>query len=145
MSIYNQTGVKISQYQTAQVDSTIRPNKLSLEHFLISYAPSYYGTSTINKNFKVPVNLLRNDFIGYVGIKNAKSDWRNTIKLWCGDWSSSDLPNSYICTWTKEDIEKYSDFIAQLVARFGEARLKKMLSLMQDFVKTVEILKAVEK
>ena len=45
----------------------------------------------------------------------------------------------------KEDIEKYSDFIAQLVARFGEARLKKMLSLMQDFVKTVEILKAVEK
>jgi hypothetical protein len=112
MSIYNQTGVKISQYQTAQVDSAIRPNKLSLEHFLISYAPSYYGTSTINKNFKVPVNLLRNDFIGYVGIKNAKSDWRNTIKLWCGDWSSSDLPNSYICTWTKEDIEKYpNDFI----------------------------------
>lgn len=112
MSIYNQTGVKISQYQTAQVDNSIRPNKLALEHFLISYAPSYYGTSTINKNFKVPVNLLRNDFIGYVGIKNAKSEWRNTIKLWCGDWSSSDLPNSYICTWTKEDIEKYpNDFI----------------------------------
>ena len=45
----------------------------------------------------------------------------------------------------REDIQKYSDFIAQLVARFGEARLKKMLSLMQDFVKTVEILKVVEK
>ena len=45
----------------------------------------------------------------------------------------------------KEDIACYTDFVAQLVARFGEARLKKMISLMTDFVKTVEILKAVEK
>lgn len=103
MADLKQTGIKISQYQVAEANDSLRPNKLTLEHFLISYAPSYFGSTTINKNYQVPMTALRNDVMGYVGISNAKSHWRNAIKLWSGQWQSEDPTESYIATWTEED------------------------------------------
>ena len=41
----------------------------------------------------------------------------------------------------KENLSVYSDFISQLIARFGVSRLEKLFSLMDEFVETVELLK----
>ena len=103
MAEIKQTGVKISQYKTAE----IKNSKLVLDHYLISYAPAYFGTSTINKNFKVPVSLLREDITGYIGVYNTKSSWKDTINLWSGEWDSSNPINSYVYVWSESD--KYKD------------------------------------
>lgn len=112
MAISKQTGVKISQYQTADSLNSLYPNRLTLDHYLISYAPAYFGSSTINKNFKVPVSTLRDDILSYIGVSNLKPHWRNTVKLWFGDWNSSDITNSYIATWSDENKNNhFYDFI----------------------------------
>ena len=103
MADLKQTGIKISQYQVAEANDSLRPNKLTLEHFLISYAPSYFGSTTINKNYRVPMTALRDDVMGYVGVSNAKPHWRDTIKLWSGQWQSENPTESYITIWTEED------------------------------------------
>ena len=105
MAEIKQTGVKISQYQTAEANNS----KLILDHYLISYAPAYFGTSTINKNFKIPVSLLREDITGYIGISNTKPSWRETIKVWSGEWESSNPTNSYVYSWTEEDKITHKD------------------------------------
>ena len=103
MADLKQTGIKISQYQVAESNDSLRPNKLTLEHFLISYAPSYFGSTTINKNYRVPMTALRDDVMGYVGVSNAKPHWRDTIKLWSGQWQSENPTESYITIWSEED------------------------------------------
>lgn len=99
MANLKQSGTRISQYQTAQVNINEQKEKLLLNHFLISYAPAYYGIGTVNKNFKIPVQSLRDDFKGYIGLVNAKGDWRNSIRFWSGNWSDADRTNSYIYKW----------------------------------------------
>lgn len=99
MANLKQSGTRISQYQPAQVNTNEQKDKLLLNHFLISYAPAYYGIGTVNKNFKVPVQSLRDDFKGYIGLVNAKGDWRNSIRFWSGNWSDADRTNSYIYKW----------------------------------------------
>lgn len=115
MNLAKHTGIKISQYPTALVDTTNRKNKLQHEHYLMSYADTNFGTTTIYKNYKVPVSSLRNDFKSFIGIENAKGDWKNNIKLWFGEWSDSNKNNSYIYNW--EDKENgQDDYIAN---KFG--------------------------
>ena len=99
MANLKQSGTRISQYQTAKVNTNEQKDKLLLNHFLISYAPAYYGIGTVNKNFKVPVQSLRDDFKGYIGLVNAKGDWRDSIRFWSGNWSDADRTNSYIYKW----------------------------------------------
>lgn len=110
MANFKQTGIKISQYHNAQTDTDKKKGKLVLEHFLVSYAPSYFGTATINKNYKIPVQTLREDLSGYIGVSNAKANWRNTIKIWSGEWESDDITNSYVYQWSDNQVGEY-DYI----------------------------------
>lgn len=110
MANFKQTGIKISQYHNAQTDTDKKKGKLVLEHFLVSYAPSYFGTATINKNYKIPVQSLREDLSGYIGVSNAKANWRNTIKIWSGEWESDDITNSYVYQWSDNQVGDY-DYI----------------------------------
>jgi hypothetical protein len=108
MSEIKQTGIKISQYQTAELSNS----KLVLEHYLLSYAPAYFGSSTINKNFKIPVSALREDIIGYIGVATAKASWSNTLKIWSGEWNSTNQADSYVYTWSEQDkIDYKEDYI----------------------------------
>ena len=49
--------------------------------------------------------------------------------------------------WAKahfqDDLKIYAEFVSQLVARFGVARLEKLFALMDEFVETASLLKAV--
>lgn len=112
MSNFNQTGLKISQYQTAQVNNNELKNKLTLDHFIVSYAPAYFGTGTINKNYKIPIQNLREDILGYIGIENAKGNWRDTVKLWFGEWDSTDKVKSYVYEWDFETERGHNDYIS---------------------------------
>ena len=43
------------------------------------------------------------------------------------------------------DLEKYEKFVAQVIARFGVARMEKLLALSDEFVSVVEMLKEGER
>lgn len=105
MNLSKHTGIKISQYPTALVNTTNRKNKLRYDHYLMSYADTNFGISTIHKNYKVPVDLLREDFKSYVGLENAKGNWQNQIKIWNGEWKDNENNyNSYVYQYTESEI-----------------------------------------
>lgn len=105
MNLSKHTGIKISQYPTALVNTTNRKNKLRYDHYLMSYADTNFGISTIQKNYKVPVDLLREDFKSYVGLENAKGNWQNQIKIWNGEWKDNkNNYNSYVYQYTEQEI-----------------------------------------
>lgn len=111
-NLKKQTGIRISQYQVAQINDNDKKNKLLLNHNFITYAPSYFGTSTMNKNYQIPVQTLRDDFRGYLGIENAKGTWQNTIRIWSGNWiDTENRENSYVYQW-KYDERGNLDYIA---------------------------------
>lgn len=104
MANLKQTGVRISQYQVAQINDNDKKNKLLLNHNFITYAPSYFGTSTMNKNYQIPVQTLRDDFKGYLGVENAKGTWQNTIRIWSGNWiDTENRENSYVYQWNYDE------------------------------------------
>ena len=59
----------------------------------------------MNKNYQIPVQSLRDDFKGYVGVENAKGDWQNTIRFWSGNWSDTyeNRENSYVYQWNYDE------------------------------------------
>lgn len=59
----------------------------------------------MNKNYQIPIQSLRDDFKGYVGIENAKGDWQNTIRFWSGNWNDTleNRENSYVYQWNYEE------------------------------------------
>ena len=59
MNNIKQTGVRISQYPEGPINTTNKRKKLFLHHSLISWAPAYFGISTINKNYQIPLKALR--------------------------------------------------------------------------------------
>lgn len=59
MNKLKQTGVRISQYPLGPVNNSTHVKRLELAHSFITYAPAYFGTSTINKNFQIPLQTLR--------------------------------------------------------------------------------------
>ena len=115
------TGIKISQYPDGPVDNLTYKNKLSLNHYFITYAPSHYGAKYINKNYKVSLDALQKDFAGYVGVKNSKPGYLNYIEFWSGYWfDKNDRTNSYAYVW--EDKHRYDD--NYVPDKFGEANDK---------------------
>ena len=100
MNKLNQIGVRISQYPQAPVNISNHKKKLELHHSLISWAPAYYGLTTVNKNYQVPLSSLRQDLLGYIGINNSKPGWRNYLTFWQGDWYNTDRTKSYVYTWS---------------------------------------------
>ena len=107
MNKLKQTGVRISQYPLGPVNNSTHAKRLELAHSFITYAPAYFGTSTINKNFQIPLQTLRQDMMGTIGILNSKPAYRNYVKVWYGDWYNSDRVKSYIYQWP--DSEKTND------------------------------------
>lgn len=109
MANFKETGVKISQFPDAPVNTATHRYKLELNHKLISWAASYYGISTINKNYQISLEALRNDLMGYIGLDNSKGDYQNYLTFWKGNWSDEDRRNSYIYEWSdaEHDHEDY--------------------------------------
>ncbi|MBO5827108.1 MAG: hypothetical protein J6R59_01320 [Paludibacteraceae bacterium] len=115
------------------VNETNQRGKLQYEHYLMSYGSVNYGFSTVNKNYKVPVSALREDFKGYIGFENAKGGWRQLTRLWYGEWyrtketfvkngddmekiTVGDKVNSYLYKWSDSEIGQ-DDYICN---KFGD-------------------------
>lgn len=96
---YKNTGTKISEYPNAPINSKYFKGKFDNTHYFISYAPTNYGITSVNKNFKVSINALRTDMLGYIGLQNAKGNWQDYIVVWQGDWYNEDKKNSYLYQW----------------------------------------------
>lgn len=96
---FKYTGIKISQNPLAEINKTIRPNKLEHRHYFMSYAATNYGIAEINKNYRISIDALRDDMIGFVGIQNSKPGWRDYIDIWEGDWYNVDKIRSYVYEW----------------------------------------------
>lgn len=130
MSVSN-AGFNISGYPTALVNKINKKNKLQYDHYLMSYAVTNSGLSNFNKNYKVPVHALREDFKSYIGFENAKGQWRQLTRLWVGDWykeneiqnnnetvKSGDKVNSYLYNWSLKEIG-HDDYILN---KFGDEK-----------------------
>ena len=133
------TGIKISQYPDGPLDTAERENKLFLNHYFISYAPSHFGAKFINKNYKVSLLSLRNDLKGYLGINNAKGEYRNYIDVWSGNWRENsydengniiglDRVNSYIYEWP-ENLRNHPDYIRDKFNRENNEKHDKVFIL----------------
>lgn len=94
------TGTKLSEYPTSLSN---KKHKLLYNHFFMSYAPVNFGISTVNKNYKIPIQAIRDDIKYYIGLENAKGDWQNMIHFWSGDWFNEDITESYVTPWTHEE------------------------------------------
>lgn len=94
------TGIRISEYPYGPTNNDSHKGKLILDHSFITWAPSHYGISTINKNYQIDINTLRKDFAGYIGVNNSKARYRNYVNLWYGDWFNKDITKSYVFQWT---------------------------------------------
>lgn len=127
------TGIKISEYPDGPLDNSTNQNKLLLNHYFISYAPSHYGTKFINKNYKVSIQSLRNDLTGHIGVNNVKGKYKNYIDIWSGYWIknnvdengakiSIDRVNSYVFEWP-DNLRGSEDYI---VDKFNKAKNEKL-------------------
>ena len=103
MNKLKHTGIKISDYPSSVVNNNEYPHKLQYDHYFITYAATYFGASTINKNYKIPLNMLREDQKFYVGLENAKGNWQNLLSIWSGEWYSSDKTESYVSEWDEQE------------------------------------------
>lgn len=103
MNKLKHTGIKISDYPSSISNVNDFPHKLEHNHYFITYAPTYFGASTINKNYKIPLEMLRKDQKFYIGINNAKGDWQNLLNIWSGDWFNEDKTESYVSSWEIEE------------------------------------------
>ena len=110
MNNIKQTGVRISQYPQGPTNTTNKKKKLLLRHSFISWAPAYFGISTINKNYQIPISTLRQDLLGYIGVNNSKGEYRNYLNLWYGHWYDDDRTKSYIYEWD-ESLSTHDDYI----------------------------------
>lgn len=110
MNNLKQTGVRISQYPQGPINTTSFVNRLELNHSFITWAPAYFGMSTINKNFQISIDALRKDFIGQIGLQNSKPSYRNYVKIWYGDWYNPDRVKSYIYQW-EDKWQNHEDYI----------------------------------
>lgn len=118
------TGNNISNLPNALINRLNWKGKLQYPHYFMSYAEVNYGFGTINKNYKVSVGALREDFKGFIGVENAKGQWRHLSRFWVGDWykekevdgvTIGDKVNSYLYHWNSRDIGN-DDYI---VNKFG--------------------------
>lgn len=99
MANFKETGVKISQFPDAPINTTTYRHRLELNHRIISWAPSHYGISTISKNYQIPLGILRNDMTGHIGLENSKGKYQEYLTFWKGNWNDTDRTKAYIATW----------------------------------------------
>lgn len=97
-----ESGLKISNLPTIPINSKNSnfKNKIGLENtFFLSYAHSTYGINYNKQNYKVPLNALREDFRGYIGLESLVAPWSEQLKLWHGYWNNVDKNKSYVYEW----------------------------------------------
>ena len=97
-----ESGLKISNLPTIPINSKNSnfKNKIGLENtFFLSYAHSTYGINYNKQNYKVPLNALREDFRGYIGLESLVAPWSEQLKLWHGYWNNVDKNKSYVYVW----------------------------------------------
>lgn len=114
-----ESGFRISDLQNIPVHNTDCPfkNKIALDNtFILSYSHSVYGINYNRQNYKIPLNSLREDLKGYIGIESIVSPWSEQLKLWHGSWNSVNRNKSYVYEWNladKNDLhynpEKFND------------------------------------
>lgn len=110
MSKYKESGVKISNFPEATINKSTFKNRLDLNYKLMSWAPTYYGISTVNKNYQISINAIRNDMLGFIGLDNSKGNYQSYITFWKGNWFDDDRTNSYVYQWNQTDIT-HKDYI----------------------------------
>ena len=67
-----------------------------MNYNFITYAPYNFGITTINKNFRIPIDLMRQDFCYFVGLKNVKNtneDWNDLTYIWNGSHTEYNSSN----------------------------------------------------
>ena len=115
-----ETGYRISDLKSIPVtgDACKFRNKIGLDNtYLFGYAHTVYGTTYNRHNYKIPLDTLREDIKGYIGIESITSPWSEGIKLWHGSWENKAIHNkSYVWEWKPEDFshehynpEKFTD------------------------------------
>lgn len=110
--------VKISLFPLMPTVGT--PPRLAWKCSLLTTAQVSYGAKYANENFQIPMDVLRSDFTGYVGIENVRPAWTDTVKIWRGKWWGEregsegniipDRANSYTYVWDDEWIG-YADYL----------------------------------
>ena len=101
-----ESGFRISDLQNIPVHkiNCPRKNKIALDNtFILSYSHTVYGINYNKQNYKIPLNTLRDDLKGYIGIESINAPWSNQLKLWNGTWESTDKNKSYIYEWNERD------------------------------------------
>lgn len=118
MTYYRNTGTKISEYTKLEINDT--NNKFPHAPSFICYALNMSGTNGINKNYQVPMQSIRTDVRGFVGLRNAKPQWNNMLSVWYGEYQSSNPNNSYVKEWTDE--YKYATNEGYVADKFEDTR-----------------------
>lgn len=118
MTYYRNTGTKISEYTKLEINET--NNKFPHAPSFICYALNMSGTNGINKNYQVPMQSIRTDVRGFVGLRNAKPQWYNMLSVWYGEYQSSNPNNSYVKEWTDE--YKYATNEGYVADKFEDTR-----------------------
>lgn len=95
--------VKISDYPFIPVNGELFKNRIENDAFLLGYALDNYGAKYIRTNYQISLNSIRRDIAGIQGVENVKPDYRHKIRLWSGDWHSSDKSLSYVYEWQSTD------------------------------------------
>lgn len=48
--------------------------------------------------------MIRDDLHGFIGISNAKGEWRDYITFWEGDWYNENKIRSYVTPWNDDEL-----------------------------------------
>lgn len=101
-----ESGFRISDLQNIPVykDDCGFKNKIALDNtFILSYSHTVYGINYNKQNYKIPLNFLRDDLKGYIGIESITAPWSGQLKFWHGSWDSTDKNRAYSYVWKNED------------------------------------------
>lgn len=101
-----ESGFRISDLKSIPVNGIEckSKNKISFDNtFILGYAHTVYGINYNTNNYKIPLNSIRDDVKGYIGIESLLSPWSEQLKLWHGNWENNSSYNkSYVKLWAPE-------------------------------------------
>lgn len=101
-----ESGFKISDLQS--IPTTGRNcsvgDKIAFDNtFILSYSHTVYGINYNKHNYKIPLNSLRNDIKGYIGIESINAPWTSQLKFWHGEWDTTNKNRSYTYIWSDKE------------------------------------------
>lgn len=101
-----ESGFRISDLKNIPVHKHDCPfrDKIALDNtFLLSYSHTIYGINYNRQNYKIPLNSIRDDIKGYIGVESISRPWSGQLKLWQGSWTSTDKNKSYVYVWKEQE------------------------------------------